>query len=119
LACLKYYKELQNRYVCRQVTLKNYNFFSSGNAELCRQISHPSTLRDVKWASQTCSISFQSVGVWPENADGSDVNSVSRSSDGNLLVSGDDWGKVKLYAYPTSQPKVFDVKMMKLLDVFN
>lgn len=60
----------------------------------------------MKWASQTCSISFQTVGVWPENADGSDVNSVSRSSDGSLLVSGDDWGKVKLYAHPTSQPKV-------------
>ncbi|XP_037024980.1 echinoderm microtubule-associated protein-like 2 isoform X2 [Bradysia coprophila] len=75
------------------------------NAELCRQITSPTTLRDVKWASQTCSISFQTVGVWPENADGSDVNSVGRSSDGSLLVSGDDWGKIKLYAYPTSQPK--------------
>lgn len=83
----------------------SFRFFS-GNAELCRQIPNPSTLRDIKWASQTCSLSFQTIGVWPENADGSDVNTVSRSSDTTLLASGDDWGKVKLYSYPTAQPKV-------------
>lgn len=81
-------------------------FRFSANAELCRQITSPSTLRDFKWATQTCAISFQTVGVWPENADCSDENSVGRSLDGSLIVSGDDWGKVKLYSYPTSQPNV-------------
>lgn len=88
--------------------IPKYFFFIllPGNAELCRQITSSSSLRDTKWATQTCTISFQTVGVWPENADGSDVNCVGRSSDGSLLVSGDDWGKVKIYSYPTSQPKV-------------
>lgn len=76
------------------------------NPSTCRQITSPSTLRDVLWISQFCTLSFQTIGVWPENADGTDVNTVARNSDGKLLASGDDWGKVKLYSYPVSQPKV-------------
>lgn len=82
-------------------------FFNIGNATLCRQITTPSTMRDMTWATQNCSLSFSTVGVWPENADGTDVNTVCRSSDLSLLASGDDWGKVKLFSYPTSQPKVY------------
>lgn len=78
----------------------------SGNAGLCRQITSPSTMRDIQWASQNCSLSFQTVGVWPENADGTDINAVSRSSDNTLVATGDDFGKVKLYTYPASQPRV-------------
>lgn len=63
-------------------------------------------MRDTTWATQNCSLSFSTVGVWPENADGTDVNTVCRSSDLSLLASGDDWGKVKLFSFPTSQPKV-------------
>lgn len=77
-----------------------------GNAGLCRQITSPSTMRDVQWSSQNCSLSFQTVGIWPENADGTDINTVGRSLDKRLVATGDDFGKVKIYAYPASQPKV-------------
>lgn len=66
----------------------------------------PSELCDVKWATQNCSLSFDTIGVWPENADGTDINAVCKNSDSTLLCSGDDFGKVKLYLYPTIQPKV-------------
>lgn len=66
----------------------------------------PSAMRDTVWATHTCPLAFQSVGVWPENADGTDVNTVSRSNDQSLMASGDDWGKVKLFTYPAVQPKV-------------
>lgn len=79
-------------------------------------------MRDIAWASQTCSLSFQTIGVWPENADGTDINAVCRNSDNTLIASGDDWGKVKLYSYPASQPKVINIlhicyiiKILKLL----
>lgn len=80
--------------------------FRSGNAGLCRQITTPAALRDTQWASQSCTLSFDTVGIWPENADGTDINSVNRSNDQTLLATGDDWGKVKLLSYPASQPKV-------------
>lgn len=73
---------------------------------MCRQITSLSNINDVKWATQNCSLSFQTVGVWPENADGTDINAVCRNADGTLLASGDDFAKVKLFLFPTIQPKV-------------
>ncbi|XP_014271335.1 echinoderm microtubule-associated protein-like 2 isoform X3 [Halyomorpha halys] len=70
---------------------------------VCRQITQPSKMRDVEWASQTCTLSFTSIGAWPEGADGTDVNASAAA--GGLLATGDDWGKVKLYSWPTIQPK--------------
>lgn len=75
------------------------------NATTCRQVTSSSTLRDTEWSTHTCSLTFQTLGVWPENADGTDVNTVARSGDRKLVASGDDWGKVKLYSYPAAQPK--------------
>lgn len=75
------------------------------NATTCRQIPAPTSMRDVSWASNSCPITFQTIGVWPENADGTDINSCTRSNDSRLVATGDDFGKVKLFAYPVTQPK--------------
>lgn len=77
-----------------------------GNASTCRQIPQSSQMRDVEWATNTCTITFTTVGIWPENADGTDVNYCDRSHNGTLLATGDDFGKVKLYTYPVTQPRV-------------
>ena len=37
---------------------------------------------------------------YDEDADGTNVNTCSRSPNGQLLVTGDDNGYVKLYRYP-------------------
>ncbi|XP_017794409.1 PREDICTED: echinoderm microtubule-associated protein-like 2 isoform X3 [Habropoda laboriosa] len=75
------------------------------NPGVCRQIPQPSIMKDMEWASHTCVISFETIGVWPEGADGTDVNNCTRSSDSKLLATGDDFGKVKLFSYPACQPK--------------
>ncbi|XP_012284868.1 echinoderm microtubule-associated protein-like 2 isoform X2 [Orussus abietinus] len=75
------------------------------NPGVCRQIPQSSMLRDTDWATHTCVISFETIGVWPEGADGTDINNCTRSGDGKLLATGDDFGKVKLFTYPACQPK--------------
>ncbi|XP_028161969.1 echinoderm microtubule-associated protein-like 2 isoform X3 [Ostrinia furnacalis] len=75
------------------------------NATTCRQVTSASSMRDVAWASNSCPITFTTVGVWPENADGTDINTCTRSHDGRLAATGDDFGKVKLFAYPAPQPR--------------
>ncbi|CAH1391203.1 unnamed protein product [Nezara viridula] len=82
----------------------SFIFYYEGSPTVCEQITQPSKMRDVEWASQTCTLSFTSVGAWPEGADGTDVNASAAA--GGLLATGDDWGKVKLYSWPTIQPKV-------------
>ena len=36
----------------------------------------------------------------------SDLNCCSRSNNQKLAATGDDFGKIKLYSYPVTQPKV-------------
>lgn len=75
------------------------------NASICRQITLPSDLRNVDWDTETCPIGFSVLGIWPEGADGSDVNCCTRSHSRKLLVTGDDWGKIKLFSYPACHLK--------------
>lgn len=63
-------------------------------------------MKDVEWATNNCTLTFTTVGIWPENADGSDINNCDRSNNQLLMVTGDDFGKVKLFSYPVIQPKV-------------
>ncbi|XP_037293289.1 echinoderm microtubule-associated protein-like 2 isoform X5 [Manduca sexta] len=75
------------------------------NATTCRQVTSATSVRDVTWSTNTCPITYNTIGVWPENADGTDINSCTRSHDSRLVATGDDFGKVKLFAYPVTQPK--------------
>ncbi|XP_028133736.1 echinoderm microtubule-associated protein-like 2 isoform X1 [Diabrotica virgifera virgifera] len=75
------------------------------NAGTCRQIPQSTIMRDVEWATNSCTITFTTVGIWPENADGTDVNCCDANYDSKLMATGDDFGKVKLYSYPVSQPR--------------
>ncbi|KAK7582719.1 hypothetical protein V9T40_014164 [Parthenolecanium corni] len=87
------------------VSLTRVGWELDGNPGVCRQITQSTQMRDISWASNSCTITFQTVGIWPEGADGTDVNACEVSHDKKLLVSGDDFGKVKLYSYPAAQPK--------------
>ncbi|XP_069116291.1 echinoderm microtubule-associated protein-like 2 isoform X5 [Argopecten irradians] len=71
----------------------------------CKQVTSASSLRDVEWATQNCTLSFNTAGIWPDDADGTDVNNCCRSSKSHLVASADDFGKVNLYRYPACQPK--------------
>ena len=49
---------------------------------------------------------FSLPGIWPDGADGTDVNSVDRSKGKQLVATGDDFGNVNLYRYPCVSEKV-------------
>ncbi|XP_054153345.1 echinoderm microtubule-associated protein-like 2 isoform X2 [Oppia nitens] len=75
------------------------------NATICRQLNNMSIARDLDWQSHNSVLGFNVLGIWPENADGSDVNTCDRSHSGRLLATGDDFGKINVYSYPAPQPK--------------
>lgn len=83
-----------------------FGLYLIGNAATCRQIPQSASMRDVDWATNTCTLSFQTIGIWPEGADGTDVNHCDRSNDQKLVATADDFGKVKLYSYPVSHTRV-------------
>ncbi|XP_074872350.1 echinoderm microtubule-associated protein-like 2 isoform X3 [Carettochelys insculpta] len=71
----------------------------------CRQISSAGAVRNLEWATASCVLGFRVFGIWPEGADGTDINAVCCSHDGKLLASADDFGKVHLFSYPCCQPR--------------
>ncbi|XP_066947601.1 echinoderm microtubule-associated protein-like 2 isoform X38 [Macrobrachium rosenbergii] len=75
------------------------------NAGLCRQIAQTSQMRDVEWATQSCTLTFATLGIWPEGTDGTDINTCAKANQMDLLATGDDFGKIKLFASPACQQR--------------
>ncbi|XP_064158162.1 echinoderm microtubule-associated protein-like 2 [Anguilla rostrata] len=71
-----------------------------------KHLTSADTVRNLEWAASTCVLSFSVFSIWPDGADGTDINAVCRSHDAKLLVSADDFGKVRLFPNPCSQPRV-------------
>ncbi|KAE8294969.1 Echinoderm microtubule-associated protein-like 1 [Larimichthys crocea] len=70
-----------------------------------KHVTNMDTVRNQEWATSTCTLSFNTFGIWPDGADGTDINAVCRSHDGSLLTSADDFGKVHLFSFPCCQPR--------------
>ncbi|XP_017292647.1 echinoderm microtubule-associated protein-like 2 isoform X2 [Kryptolebias marmoratus] len=77
-------------------------FWEAGSG---KHVTNMDTVRNLEWATYTCTLSFSTFGIWPDGADGTDINAVCRSHDGSLLASADDFGKVHLFSFPCSQPR--------------
>ena len=63
-------------------------------------------MRDVSWVSQNCLVSFDTIGIWPETIDGTDLTVGCKSGTDKYFATGDDFGKLKLYDFPVNKPKV-------------
>jgi len=63
----------------------------------------PSKLADVSWASMTCVLSRGTLGIWQKGMDGTDINAVDRSPSGSLIATADDFGTVRVFAYPCTE----------------
>nr|XP_032811871.1 echinoderm microtubule-associated protein-like 2 isoform X2 [Petromyzon marinus] len=72
----------------------------------CRQQLMADTIRDIEWATYTCVLGFHIYGVWPDGSDGTDINAVCRAHNRAVVAVADDFGKVHIFVYPCSQPKV-------------
>lgn len=59
------------------------------------------------------------MGIWPESADGTDVNFCDRSHDGQLMATADDFGKVKLFSWPVIQTKVKRLQIIFIIIFLN
>jgi len=63
-----------------------------------KQATSATQFLTTEWATHTCPLSYETQGIWPSDADGTDINSVNIC--GSLMATADDNGKVNLYPYP-------------------
>ena len=70
-----------------------------------KQITRISSLSDTKWATWTCIFGWPVQGIWPECSSGDDINSCDVDKKRRVIVTGDDFSKVKLFRYPSPVEK--------------
>lgn len=55
---------------------------------------------ELGWAEWTCVLGFPAMGIWPEGADGTEVNALHMSDKCDSLVTANDGGEVRLFRAP-------------------
>ena len=66
-----------------------------------QQLLNKEDTEEISWSSWTCVLGPSVQGVWPAYTDVTDVNAACVSHDGKVVATGDDFGYVKLFQYPS------------------
>ncbi len=82
---------------------QNLYFFNAGTAQ---SMSNLSAMKDIKFSTlvsgaHSCCYGWGTAGAFSAKDDGSNVRATCRSASGHLLATGDDFGNVKLFRYPS------------------
>ncbi|CAM9871632.1 unnamed protein product, partial [Discosporangium mesarthrocarpum] len=67
--------------------------------------SNVTKYKDLVWATETCTFSWPTAGVFPGLDDGTEIASVDRSCNGLFLAVGDTFGRLRLFRYPCPAPR--------------
>ncbi|GLD62631.1 echinoderm microtubule-associated protein-like 6 isoform X1 [Lates japonicus] len=66
-------------------------------------VSDQTVIDRITWATWTSVLGDEVLGIWPRNADKADVNCACVSHAGLNIVTGDDFGLVKLFDFPCTE----------------
>ena len=65
--------------------------------------------QQISWSTWTCVLGPSVQGVWPAYTDVTDINASCVSCDGQVISTGDDFGYVKLFKYPSYVSVYYDI----------
>eukprot|EP01083_Nonionella_stella_P171175 584134_1 len=63
----------------------------------------------VQWADDPLIAGWNVEGLYQKGWDGTDLNDATLTSDSRLVATGDDYGKVRLHNFPSTDPKTCNV----------
>ena len=66
-----------------------------------RAVGGPAIFQDEHWATWSCVFGWPMIGIWPVGSNGSDINTVDCTKDRSIIAVGDNYGKIKLFKYPS------------------
>jgi WD40 repeat protein len=70
------------------------------NAQTGKREGDIDIFKTVVFAQNTCPLSWETIGCWPNHGDLTDINSSETSPQCGLAVTADDFGKIKLFNTP-------------------
>jgi WD40 repeat protein len=78
------------------------------DVESTKEIMVAAEVRDVEWNTFTATQGWSAQGIGPKFQGATGINTSCRSSFGDSMATGDDWGLVKLFRYASVflQPEV-------------
>ena len=65
-----------------------------------KQVTNREEISSIHWNTFTGVLGNEVNGIWEKYTDTNDVNAVDANFQGQVLVSGDDFGLVKLFKFP-------------------
>ena len=91
-------------------------------AESCKQVTQVQKIREMEFSTDTCTLSFNTLGIWNstpvqddednsslkftnQTYDGTDINASNSSRSKGLIATVDDFGQVNLFKYPCNAVK--------------
>ncbi|XP_040207585.1 echinoderm microtubule-associated protein-like 6 isoform X1 [Rana temporaria] len=66
-----------------------------------KHLTSKDEIKGIHWFSWTCVVGPEVSGIWPKYTDLTDINSVDANFNSSALVTGDDFGLVKLFRFPS------------------
>lgn len=66
-----------------------------------KHITTRDIIRSIRWATWTGVLGAEANGIWAKYADTNDINAVDAYFSGEVMVTGDDFGLVKLFRFPS------------------
>ncbi|XP_078490103.1 echinoderm microtubule-associated protein-like 6 [Ciona intestinalis] len=66
-----------------------------------RQVTSAEEIRAIQWQTWTCVLGSEVNGIWPKYTQINDVNAIDVSFQHEVAVTGDDFGLVKLFNFPS------------------
>ncbi|XP_078516147.1 echinoderm microtubule-associated protein-like 5 isoform X2 [Lissotriton helveticus] len=65
-----------------------------------KEVVNKEEMKGIQWATWTCVTGLEVNGIWPKYSEINDINSTDANFAGQVLVTADDYGVVKLFRYP-------------------
>ena len=66
----------------------------------CKRITAKEEIQSIHWATWTGVLGSEVNGIWPKYTQINDINATDTSFDHQTIVTGDDFGLVKLFRFP-------------------
>lgn len=72
-----------------------------------KRVTNKEEIKAISWSTWTGVLGTEVNGIWEKYTDTNDINATDTSFPNNTLVSGDDFGLVKLFRFPCIKKGTF------------